>query len=131
MRVTNGKFTKAPIPWSPIDNQSGAGALTRTPHPVGLLFPGWVPKWLNPPPIYVHRNATATATAPSATQHTTVKVHLVLEPLLLGVLPRSLLPWLGMLLCVAGMGLVIAPPVGDWFTELAQEVKRAEEKKGT
>lgn len=127
--MTNGKFTEVPIPDpTPISNQGSAGALTRTPHPVGLLFPVWVPKWLNPPPVHVHRNVTATAHSPA--RHTTVEVHLVLEPLLLGVLPRSLLPWLGMLLCVVGMGMVVAPPVGDWFAELAQDVKRAEEKKG-
>jgi len=130
VRVTNGKFTKVPIPSSPIRGPNGSGAVTRTQHPVGLLFPGWVPEWLNPPPVHGHRNAAATATAHSVARHDTIQVHLVLEPLLLGVLPRSLLPWLGMLLCGVGMGLVIAPPVSDWFTELAQAVRRVEEKKG-
>jgi len=131
VRVTNGKFTPIPIlSSSPISRQSGTGAVTRTSHPVGLLFPEWIPKWLNRPPIHVHRNTTTTATAPSVEKHDTLDVHLVLEPLLLGVFPRSLLPWLGMLLCVVGMGLLIAPPVIDWFIEVAHEVKRSEEKKG-
>jgi hypothetical protein len=101
--------------------------MIRIPHPVGLLFPEWVPKWLNPAPVYGHRNATTTAN--SAAQHDTLDVHLVLEPLLLGVFPRSLLSWLGMLLCVVGMGLIIAPPVQDWFTGLAEDVKRSQERK--
>jgi hypothetical protein len=131
VRVTNGKFTKVPnYSFSSINRQSGTSTVTRNPHPVGLLFPEWIPKWLNRPPVHVHRNTTTTATAPSAAQHDTVDVHLVLEPLLVGVFPRSLLPWLGMLLCVVGMGLLIAPPVIEWFTELAQDVKRSEEKKG-
>ena len=131
VRVTNGKFTKIPIfSSSPINRPNGISAVTRTPHPVGLLFPGWVPKWLNRPPIHVHRNTTITTDAPPAALHDTVEVHLVLEPLLLGVFPRSLLSWLGMLLGVVGLGLLIAPPVIDWFTELAQDVKRSEEKKG-
>jgi len=133
VRVTNGKFTKVPIfSSSPISTPDGTSAVTRSPHPVGLLFPGWVPKWLNRPPVHIHRNmtTTTTTTAPQAAQHDTVDVHLVLEPLLLGVFPRSLLSWLGMLLCVVTLGLLIAPPVIDRFTELARDVKRSEEKKG-
>ena len=121
VRVTNGKFTKVPIFLSD---------MTRTPHPVGLLFPGWIPKWLNPPPVHVHRNTTVISIAPPASQYDTVDVHLILEPLLLGVFPRSLLPWLGMVLGVVGLGLLIASPVIDWFTKLSQDVKRSEEKKG-
>jgi len=127
VRVTNGKFTKVPNFSSfPMSRQNGTSAMTRTPHPVGLLFPGRIPKWLNPPPVHVNRNTTISPAA----RHDTLDVHLVLEPLLLGVFPRSLLPWLGMLLCVVGMGLFIAPPVIDWFIELAQDVKLSEKKKG-
>ena len=74
--------------------------------------------------------STIASTAPPATQYDTVDVHLVLEPLLLGVFPQSLLPWLGMLLCVVGLGILVVSPVINWFTELAQDVKRSEEKKG-
>ena len=129
VRVTNGKFTKVPIfPSSPISRLDDTSDVTRTPHPVGLLFPRWIPKWLNRPPVHVHHNTTITSTAP--TQYDTVDVHLVLEPLLLGVFPRGLLPWLGMLLFVVGLGILIAPPVINQFAELAQDVKRSEEKKG-
>jgi len=129
VRVTNGKFTKVPISSSSISDEIDTGAVIRTPHPVGLLFPGWTPKWLNPPPlIQIHCNIAA---APySAVQRDTLDVYLVLEPLLLGIFPRSLLPWLRFLFCVVGMGLVVAPAVSGWFAGLAQAVKQSEEKKG-
>jgi hypothetical protein len=133
VRVTNGKFTRIPLSSSHINSQTAAGAVAVSTHPVGFLFPAWVPEWLNPPPAHLHRNTTAaahTAAAHTAAQHDTLDVHLVLEPLLLGVFPRSLLPWVGMLMCVAGMGLVLATRASDWFTTLAQDVKRWEEKKG-
>ncbi|EKM81725.1 hypothetical protein AGABI1DRAFT_126087 [Agaricus bisporus var. burnettii JB137-S8] len=61
-----------------------------------------------------------------------VSITLVLEPLLLGVLPQSLVPVIIALLLVIVLALVLLPPVKRYFNEIAapfiQEFDRVKQK---
>lgn len=93
----------------------------RAPHPDGGVLPfqhQLFPSWFLPAPKFKEDEETDV-----------LRFHIILEPLLLGVLPQSLVPgltFLGFLLLIAGFFVV--PRVLSIFERLADRVRKGKGK---
>ncbi|PVF98224.1 hypothetical protein CPB86DRAFT_814939 [Serendipita vermifera] len=104
--------------------RSSATKFRRAPRPDGSVLPfqfTLFPKWFLPAPEIPEPDGRGSARV--------VKFHVILEPLILGVLPESLLPGLGFMLClVVPAILFVVPRINAEMEKLANRARKGKGK---